>query len=66
MIVADGGIFPPGVDLDLTVSPETARRVAGMPASSLTSERYSGGVVLFLAVLGVLAVGGALLMARDG
>lgn len=65
MIVADGGIFPPGVDLDLTVSPETARRVAGFPAVAST-ERYTGATVLLLAVLGALAVGGAVWVARSG
>lgn len=64
MIVAEG---LPGFDFDLTISSETARSVAGWPRSAATAtvDRYSGGIVVALAVLAALAVGGAVWMARS-
>lgn len=67
MIVAEPLGLIPGYSPELTVSPETARRIAGFPSRSLLSplDRYSGATLLVLAVLGALAVGGAVWMARS-
>jgi hypothetical protein len=64
-----GGLFPPGVDLDLSVSDETRRRIAGWPAASasggVVESPRSGTVLLLLAVLGLAAIGGAFWVARS-
>jgi hypothetical protein len=67
-VIATGGLFPPGTDLDLSVSEETRRRIAGWPAAAATgvvTAPRSVGVMVALVALGALALAGAVWVARS-